>query len=266
MAVMIKAPAKVNWHLAVGERRADGYHPISSIFQTCSICDELEIEISEGPFSISVHGLEGVCEKGHSTLDKAARLWHAQTGFDKSVYISLRKRIPSQAGMGGGSSDAASLLLYLNSIAKKPLTCDALMALGAKVGCDVPFFISQTRAAYVSGLGEIVQPITAKEDLRGFVIIPKVEKISTKEAYDALDAREEILELESMSFLVKEYQKPVSMWDFRNDFTLVNKRPEIEVLPGECLLLTGSGSCWILLSDRPFIESAGNYEVVPVTF
>lgn len=265
MAVTLKAPAKVNWHLAVGPRRLDGYHPISSIFQTCSLCDELIVEVGEGPFSITVKGLESLCEPGRSTLDKAAALWHEATGFDQSLCVTLVKHIPSQAGMGGGSSDAASLLLYLNSIADSPLSCSDLMALGAKVGCDVPFFLSQSRAAYVWGLGENVEPLPAK-DLHGFVIVPKTDKVSTKAAYDALDGRSEIPELDTKESLVSMYQKPFSDWNFRNDFTLVNSMPALDVLPGEKLLLTGSGSCWILLTERRSLTLNGSYDVIRVSF
>ena len=91
----VKAPAKVNWHLAVGKRRSDGYHPILSVFQTCSLCDDLDIEISEGPFSVRVNGLEGICSPGCSTLDKAAYLWHEKTGFDKSISVIIKKNIHS---------------------------------------------------------------------------------------------------------------------------------------------------------------------------
>ena len=261
----VKAPAKVNWHLAVGSRRPDGYHPILSIFQTCSLCDVLDIETGDGPFSISVTGLDGLCESGKSTLDKAAMLFHEETGFDKSVKVDIKKNIPSQAGLGGGSSDAASLLLYLNSIADRPLDICTLMALGAKVGCDVPFFISGAKAAVVTGLGERVRPI-APRNLKGFVIITEGRKVSTREAYDALDSREEIPPFEDEEELERIYRLPVSQWDFRNDFDLVNTRPDLEVLPREKLLLTGSGSCHVLLTERKKLTLKDGYRAIGVSF
>ena len=262
----LKAPAKVNWHLAVGERRADGYHPIASIFQTCSLHDILDISISDGPFKVDVTGLEDLCEKGKSTLDKAARLWHEETGFDKSILVKVTKNIPSQAGLGGGSSDAASLLLYLNSISANPLSKPDLMNLGAKVGCDVPFFISEFRAATVAGLGEKVNAITARTDLQGFIIVTEGEKTSTKEAYEALDKRPVIPALDSLEDLEKEYRKPIEKWSFRNDFDLVNKRPSLEVLEGERLLLTGSGSCYVLLTKREKLTLKDGLIAIRVSF
>lgn len=262
----VKSPAKVNWHLAVGKRRPDGYHPILSIFQTCSLCDVLDIEIGEGPFSVHVRGLELLCSPGSSTLDKAAVLWHEKTGFDKSIVVDVKKNIPSQAGLGGGSSDAASLLLYLNSISEKPLDRDSLMALGAKVGCDVPFFISHSRAAIVTGLGEIVRPINPRTDLEGFLIVSEREKVSTREAYEALDKRGEIPPFEDETELENIYEMPVSEWCFRNDFELVNKRPEVIVEADEKLLLTGSGSCYILLTERKKLTLGDGIKAMKVSF
>ncbi len=262
----VKAPAKVNWHLAVGHRRPDGYHPISSIFQTCSLCDVLDIDIQEGPFSIDVKGLEGLCPKGKSTLDKAALLWHEATGFDKGIAVRVKKNIPSQAGLGGGSSDAASLLLHLNRVCNGLMKLQDLMALGAKVGCDVPFFISQSRAAFVEGLGEIVQPIRAREDLKGYLIFTEGQKVSTREAYDALDSRPLIQDLEGRAELERIYRLPVWEWGFRNDFDLVNTVPEVEVLGDECLLLTGSGSCHVLLTEREKLTLKPGYRAIGVSF
>ncbi len=260
------SPAKVNWHLAVGPRRPDGYHPIMSVFQTCSLCDILDVQILDGPFSVSVTGLEGLCEEGKSTLDKAAALWHEATGFDKALKIKVTKLIPSQAGLGGGSSDAATLLKYLNSLLERPMETEKLAKLAMKVGCDVPFFIHGCRAAIVSGLGEEVMPIEPRTDLEGFVIVQGGQKTSTKEAYDALDGRETIKEFESPKELERIYRLPISQWSFRNDFELVNKRPVVETKEGERLLLTGSGSCHILLTEREKLTPAEGLSSIKVSF
>ncbi|MBR2282407.1 MAG: hypothetical protein IJ863_07295 [Spirochaetales bacterium] len=260
------APAKVNWHLAVGRRRPDGYHPIASIFQTCSLSDRLHVEIGEGPFSVDVRGLEGLCPKGKSTLEKAANLWHERMGFDRSISILVEKRIPSQAGLGGGSSDAATLLRYLNSQEADPLDVEDLMRIGLDVGCDVPFFIRGCRTALVSGLGEIVRPIEPRTDLKGFILIPEGGKTSTREAYGALDGRAVIPDHDDLDDLEMIYRLPVREWSFRNDFGIVNTRPDIGLLDGERLILTGSGSCHVLLSDREDLELNGGLKAERVTF
>lgn len=286
MAVTLFAPSKVNWHLAVGSRLENGYHGISSIFQTCNLCDRLVVSVCPGPFGVSIHGLESLCPPGKSTLEKAALLWHQATGFDLFVDINITKNIPSQAGMGGGSSDAASLLLYLNSLSDCPMTVQALSTLGSRVGCDVPFFIYsgfsdyesfdsgctcfgseyESRAAYVSGLGENVVLLDEVKTLHGFVVVPSTDKVSTREAYEKLDSRSVVPALESGSYLVSMYNGEVGQWAFRNDFALVNSRPAIEVLPGESLFLTGSGSCWVLISERLSLEPTLGYSFIPVVF
>lgn len=250
----LQAPAKINLHLAVGQPRADGYHPISSIFQKIDLKDIISLEIIPNEKAETwVFGLETYVEKGKSTIDKAISLWREFTGFNDTILVKVIKNIPAQSGLGGGSSDAASVLSALNlAIKETPAYLDdkELLNLGMEVGCDVPFFLTGCVAATVFGLGEIVQPIEARQDLRGYIIVPRDEKISTKAAYEALNERKVIQLLESKKFLEEEYKKPIPEWRFRNDFELVNKRPNIEVLPDEKLFLTGSGSAWVLLSDR----------------
>ena len=262
----LKAYAKVNWHLAVGPRREDGYHPILSVFQTCSLHDTMDVRIDDGPFAVNVIGLEDLCGKGKSTLDKAALAWRQATGFDRKLSVRITKRIPSQAGLGGGSSDAAALLVYLNSLLPSPMKTAELTEVAMKVGCDVPFFIHGCRAAIVTGLGEIVSPIDAREDLEGFIIMEEGEKTSTKAAYAALDGRSSIPAFENPEDLERIYRLPVGKWDFRNDFDLVNRKPEIGVEEGECLLLTGSGSCHILLTKRKKLDLRENQTAVQVSF
>lgn len=262
----LKAYAKVNWHLAVGPRRLDGYHPIVSVFQRCSLFDTIEVTTEEGPFETEVTGLEGLCEKGKSTLDKAARVWHEETGFDRKIRMKITKRIPAQAGLGGGSSDAASLLLYLNSLLSHPKTTAELMRTAMKVGCDVPFFVHGCRAAVVSGLGEIVKPIEARTDLEGFIISERGEKVSTREAYDRLDTRAVIPGFEDPRELERIYRKPITEWTFRNDFDMVNRRPDIKMERGEVLLLSGSGSCHVLLTKRKKLTVDDNQIAIKVSF
>ena len=262
----LKAKAKVNWHLAIGQRRSDGYHPILSIFQTCSLFDTIDVQIGEGPFDIDVKGLEDLCEKGSSTLDKAASVFRQETGFDRSLKVHVTKRIPTQAGLGGGSSDAATLLLYLNSLLPQPLGAGELTKIAMKVGCDVPFFIHGCRAAIISGLGEIIRPIEARTDLQGFVIVQRGKKVSTKTAYDALDRRTDIKAFESPNELERIYRLPLSQWTFRNDFDLVNSKPEFALDEGERLLLTGSGSCHVLLTKKEKLTLQDGLGAIKVSF
>lgn len=264
------APAKVNLHLAVGQMREDGYHPISSIFQKVNLYDRINLCcVKDGEIKTRVSGLEEYVEEGKSTIDKAIFLWREFTGIKDSILVKVTKNIPVQSGLGGGSSDAAAVLLALNNLTEGTsahLNEKELIKLGVNVGCDVPFFLTNCAAAVVSGVGENVSPIKARNDLRGYIIAPKTQKISTKAAYEALNERKTIKLLERKDFLESEYQKDFTLWRFRNDFELVNKKPVIEVLPNERFFLTGSGSAWVLLSKSNKLELPPEYKVFSVDF
>ena len=252
MEMRVTAPAKVNWHLQVGEKRADGFHEIVSLFQKINLCDVLYISYKEASsFSFSLFGLESVCDKGKSTLDKAAALWHEATGINAEVSVTIEKNIPDKSGLGGGSSDAASLLVSLERLAGFPSSPLSLLRIAAETGSDVPFFIAGCDAAIVTGRGEFVMPVEARHDLCGYLLIPEGKKVSTKEAYDAIDSRASFSGFLHESDILSIYNKPVCEWNFENDFTAVNSAPCI----GDCkktLLLTGSGSCWLVVSDSVF--------------
>ena len=262
--IKVLAPAKINLHLAVGMPMDDGYHPISSIFQKISLADEITMTFDPNSrrSQTKVTGLEKYVKKGKSTIDKAIELWRLFTGCKANITVDVKKNIPVQSGLGGGSSDAATVLIVLNQLTegkKAHLTENELLQLGRIIGCDVPFFLFNCHAATVFGLGERVYPIEARHDLRGYIIQAKGEKVSTKVAYEALNQRKVIQLLERRDYLTAEYYKPFTQWGFRNDFELVNKRPEIEVRSDERLFLTGSGSAWVLLTDRENLELPSNY-------
>jgi len=268
--LVVNAYAKVNWHLAVGKRRPDGYHPIASVFQKVSLHDVVSVSIQGGNAQTTVMGLENCIEAGRSTVDRAIGLWRKATSSKADVVVSVEKNIPVQSGLGGGSSDAAAVLLALDSLSFEKLPFDVLCGIGLEVGCDVPFFMHGCDAACVYGIGEDVYPIKARHDLKGFVIIPDNEKVSTSAAYSELDKRGDVPGLESFDCLSNEYARPYGEWRFRNDFEVVNARPDVELVEGERLMLTGSGSCWVLLSNRERIGCKGfsdkGFRAVPVVF
>lgn len=152
------APAKINLSLRVLRRREDGFHEIESVICPVSIFDTLDIAHREE------RGLEFVC--GDPTLParddnlvvRAAKLFCNACGFEPQLRIELTKRIPHGAGLGGGSSDAATTLLALDRIFQTELPREALAAMAADLGSDVPFFIYQS-AAIIRGRGERVEPV-----------------------------------------------------------------------------------------------------------
>ena len=152
------APAKINLSLRVLGRRADGFHDLESLMCPVSVFDTLDVtRRAEG-------GLEFVCDDAtlpsgdDNLVVRAARLFCGARGIEPQVRIALTKRIPHGAGLGGGSSDAATTLLALDRLFETQLSRDALAALAAELGSDVPFFIYQS-AAMIRGRGERVEPV-----------------------------------------------------------------------------------------------------------
>jgi 4-diphosphocytidyl-2-C-methyl-D-erythritol kinase len=157
------APAKLNLFLHVIGRRADGYHLLQSIFRLVDLCDTVHIEPREDGRIVRVTDIAGVPEDVDLTL-RAARALQAATGCAKGASIAVEKRIPMGAGMGGGSSDAATVLLALNALWKTGLDTRQLADIGLKLGADVPFFV-YGRNAFVEGVGEQVTPITVPPEI-----------------------------------------------------------------------------------------------------
>ncbi len=152
----IAAPAKLNLFLHVTGRRADGYHLLQSVFMLIDWCDILHVETNSSG-SIRRHDL-GTPLPADDLITRAARLLQQSTGTPQGADIHIDKRIPAQAGMGGGSSDAASTLLALNRLWNLQLGLPALEKLGLQLGADVPFFL-RGRNAWVEGIGEQITPI-----------------------------------------------------------------------------------------------------------
>jgi 4-diphosphocytidyl-2-C-methyl-D-erythritol kinase len=189
----IEAPCKINLHLWIGDRRADGYHDLWSIFAALDFGDTLGFEIL---------GVDGFCDiltdsqipgvnpefgspvsvsKGNqgsagtlgfpvplekNIVYKAVSLYRSRTGFNRGLRIYLEKRIPLGGGLGGGSSDAAAALMALNTLAGGPLSLPELAELAEQLGSDVPFFLSGG-FAWVSGRGECIEPLSLPGNLPG---------------------------------------------------------------------------------------------------
>lgn len=243
MELTVRAYPKVNIHLAVGKKRPDGFHEISSIFQlvkTTEFYDDIRIDINrEGCGCITVCGLEGVADEKNNTVYSAVRLFAEQIDERPDIKVNITKRIPSQAGLGGGSSDAGSVILALNRIYN--LNRNVLLKIAEQVGSDVPFFIYGCDAAVVLGRGEKVYPIPAK-NLKITLYPNANKKMSTKDAYAMLDERNGVSDLFTLKELKKMYEKPVSDWEFFNDFSIVNEKNK-----DPRMLLTGSGTCFFTI-------------------
>ena len=152
----IQAPAKLNRFLHITGRRNDGYHLLQSVFMLVDWCDTLHFDVrTDG--EISREDLSTPLPTDDLIL-KAARALQRVTQTPLGVHIGILKSIPAQAGMGGGSSDAAATLIALNRMWNTQVPVDKLMQLGLQLGADVPFFIGGNNA-WVEGIGEIITPI-----------------------------------------------------------------------------------------------------------
>jgi len=182
------APAKLNLHLAVGPLEQNGLHSIQSLFVTTSLVDTLAITLSPSEsFSIVVTGLEAYCLPGEDTITKAALAYQTYCPLPYVLHVHCTKRIPVQAGLGGGSSDGAAILLFLQELARENRLSDEELRMAAKhVGSDLPFFVSGEKAAIVEGTGEMITPLPCRS-FPALVVKPTNLNISTKDAYDSLD-------------------------------------------------------------------------------
>ena len=191
---MITSPcAKINLGLNVVARRADGYHDLETIFYPIPLCDTLEITRIEEQspsdprceLTITGHAIEG--NQQDNLVVKAFRLLARDHQLGR-VQIHLHKQIPSQAGLGGGSSDAAFTLRMLNKLFDLNLTNEKMHQYATKLGADCAFFIT-SRPAYATGIGDHLSPIDelARQLHNYYIVIVKPDvAISTREAYTSL--------------------------------------------------------------------------------
>jgi 4-diphosphocytidyl-2-C-methyl-D-erythritol kinase len=171
----VPAPAKLNLFLHITGRRPDGYHLLESAMVLIDWCDTLHFE-HRADGSISREDLDTPLP-ADDLIVRAARALQRATGTTQGAHILVDKRIPSQAGMGGGSSDAASTLLALHRLWKLDLPLAALAAIGLQLGADVPFFLSGGNA-WVAGIGEKILPLEVETGL--FVVVKPPDGLDTR--------------------------------------------------------------------------------------
>jgi 4-diphosphocytidyl-2-C-methyl-D-erythritol kinase len=238
------APAKLNLFLHVIGRRPDGYHLLQSVFTLIDRCDEVRLRVRDDGQVRRTAELPGVPESEDLAV-RAALLLKEASGSPKGVDIEIEKRIPLGAGLGGGSSDAATVLLALDRLWETGFGADALAELGAALGADVPFFIHGS-SAWVEGVGERITPIELP-CLWYLVLTPPVA-VPTGVVFAApeLTRNTEPLKMEDFSAQPLESVGP----RFRNDLEPVVTarypivREHLEWLRRHAdARMTGSGSC-----------------------
>lgn len=265
----ILAPAKVNLFLRILRKRNDGYHEICTLMQQIAVFDEMDIEVIEKGIELIPEGAE-VPAGLENLAGKAAQIFLQAAGLDKGVRIRLRKKIPVAAGLGGGSSDAASVLMGLNEMLEVKWSKEYLQTLGIRIGADVPFFIGQ-KAALAKGIGEKLIPVILPQNLWYVLLVPPWP-ISTSWAYAAFDELKENREPEEK--ITEEYcQIEDILTIMNNDLEKVafQKYPELAIMKKKLIvegargaLMSGSGpAIYGLFSSRKEAEAVAQKMAIP---
>lgn len=192
-------PAKVNLYLKILGRRPDGYHDLITVMQPLTLADELTLAPDRNSLTLICDHPE-LPQGEENLVFRAARVFERETGLELRVRLTLHKRIPVAAGLGGGSSDAAGCLLALNTLAGGPLDMAALHRLGASLGADVPFFL-RPGPAVGRGIGTELAPLALPP--YWYVLANPGFSLSTRWVYENLDLKslnvEEELDLKKFS-------------------------------------------------------------------
>jgi 4-diphosphocytidyl-2-C-methyl-D-erythritol kinase len=231
------APAKLNLFLHITGRRSDGYHDLQTVFQLIDLADDIHIRIRPDTLIERQAGAEGVPAEADLVV-RAARALQAATGVRLGADLSVTKRIPMGGGLGGGSSDAATVLVALNQLWKCGMNDDDLAAIGVKLGADVPVFV-RGHSAWAEGRGERLTPVDLPESW--FALVHPQVHVPTAALFQAPE--------------LTRNSPPITMGGFlqsggRNDFEPVvrGRYPEVaraldwlgHFAPAR---LTGTGSC-----------------------
>ena len=183
-SLTLQAPAKVNYRLEVIRRRPDGYHDLRMVMQRVNLCDTIIITLTETPDISVTCGKKGVPDGQGNIAWKAARAMLDLADHGPGAIIDIAKNIPVAAGLGGGSSDAATVLMGMNELLGLMLSEQRLMEIGVTLGADVPFFIFQ-KTALAEGIGEELTPMPAMPAAWVLLVNPGVH-VSTAWVYRSL--------------------------------------------------------------------------------
>lgn len=247
----VPAPAKLNLFLHVVGRRADGYHLLQTVFRFIDLCDTLHFDVRADGVISRATDLPGVPEDQDLTV-RAARALQKATGTRQGAQISLEKRIPQGGGLGGGSSDAASVLIALNKLWNTGLSRQELMALALPLGADVPVFVFG-QSAFAQGIGEDLTAVTLPD--RAYLVAQPDASVPTVGIFSAPDLTRDSSYITIADFLASQTFLPSETFGNslygRNDLEPVVYRLYPEVLGASRWLaergfpvrMSGSGAC-----------------------
>jgi 4-diphosphocytidyl-2-C-methyl-D-erythritol kinase len=265
-SVLVSAPAKINLALAVGAPRADGFHPLQTVYQAVDLCDELRATPSDDgeiTLTISSGPRDGLPLDEQNLAVRAAQALRAEAGVDVGASLSLRKVIPVSGGMAGGSTDAAAALVACDALWELGTPREHLMSIAADLGSDVPFCLVGG-TALGTGRGEQVSPVLARGSYH-WVLGCSDRGLSTPDVYAEYDrlagaaVAEPEVPQELMSALVSGDPEQLGS-ALHNDLqaAALSLRPELEAalaVGAECgalgAVVSGSGPTLLLLASGP---------------
>jgi 4-diphosphocytidyl-2-C-methyl-D-erythritol kinase len=235
------APAKLNLFLHVVGRRPDGYHLLQSVFTLIDRCDMIRLRVRDDGVIARVNEVPGVPSEQDLAV-RAARSLKELTGTTMGADIEIDKRIPMGGGLGGGSSDAATVLVALDRLWATRLGEDALRGLGATLGADVPFFVFG-RTAWVEGIGERLAPV--EMPVRWYLVLVPPVAVPTPSVFAAPE-----LTRNTEPLKIEDFSAQPEGGNFRNDLegVVAARFPEVrrhlEWLRARATArMTGSGGC-----------------------
>lgn len=236
-SITVPSPAKLNLFLYINERRADGYHELQTLFQFLDYGDEIQIHLRNDGQILLENNIAGVPTE-QNLIYRAAKLLQKQTACQLGAAITVNKRLPMGGGIGGGSSNAATVLVTLNHLWKTQLSLDELADLGLQLGADVPIFV-RGQAAFAEGVGEKMQPCTPQE--KWYVVLKPEVSISTQAIFQHPDLPRNTPK-RSLSELLN------AKWQNDCEKIVKDLYPEVEQLLSWLLQyaparLTGTGAC-----------------------
>ena len=254
--MQVFAPAKINLSLRILGRRNDGFHEIETLIAPISLCDQIEIDKTDCEKGIEFNCDDPSLPTGNENLIvRVAKSFFAATKITPAISIELKKKIPHGAGLGGGSSDAASTVLALNELLETKLPRERLAEIGGPIGSDIPFFIFQS-AALCKGRGELVTPVKLKEKLSILLLKPEFG-VSTAWAYHHWqDSRE----IPGVSYAAQQFAKQTFVNDLERPvfekfvFLAPLKMWLLEQPEVGAALMSGSGST-VFAALRPDVNA-----------
>ena len=238
----IKTYAKINLNLKISKDIEDGLHNISSLIVPIDLCDSIEIKETNSDVDKIQFDKEGISEE--NTISKSLNLLRSRSNLPGFFDIIIKKNIPIEAGLGGGSSNAAGIISTLTK--KYNLQMPTYREIAVNVGSDVPFFITG-KPANIFGIGDIVNPENLQRDINMILVVPN-EKISTKDAFSMFD------ELSQDNLEINEYEGLKIFNDFwipaqTLEPNLLKIKNNLESITNLEFYLSGSGSSMFSLGD-----------------